>query len=80
VAGEGQRQVVGLDAAAVVGHTDQVGAAPGHLDVDARGAGIDGVLQQLLDDAGRPLHDLAGGDLADERGRQPSDPGHGTSG
>ena len=34
--------------------------------VDARGAGIDGVFHQLLDHAGRPLDDLAGGDLVDQ--------------
>ena len=37
------------------------------VDVDAAGAGIDGVFQQLLDDAGRPFDDLAGGDLVDDQ-------------
>src|SRR5262249_52983574 len=65
VAGEGERQVVRLDAAAVIDHPDEVGAAPLDVDVDAAAAGVDGVFQQLLDDAGRPLDDLAGGDLVD---------------
>ena len=37
------------------------------LDVDACGARIDGVLEQLLDHGRGPLDDLAGGDLADQR-------------
>ena len=69
VADEGQWQVVGVDAAAVVHKTDKVAATLFNIDVDARAAGVDGVLQQFLDDAGRPLDDLAGGDLADERRR-----------
>ena len=38
-------------------------------DVDPRGPGVDGVLHQLLDHAGRPLDHLAGGDLVDQRWR-----------
>ena len=34
--------------------------------VDAGGAGIDGVFHQFLHDAGRPLDDLARGDLVDQ--------------
>src|SRR5262249_13279864 len=73
VAGEGQGQVLGGNAATVVHHLDQIGASPGHLDVDAGAARVEGVLQQLLDDAGRPLHDLARGDLVDEVRRQLAD-------
>src|SRR5262249_43378190 len=76
VAGQGQRQVVRLDAAAVIDHPDEVEAAVADLGVDACGAGVDGVLQQLLEDAGRSLDDLAGGDLADEHGRQLLDAWH----
>ena len=66
VAGEGERQVVGMDAAAVIDDADQLGAALLDLDVDARAAGVDAVFQQLLDDAGGPFDDLAGGDLGDD--------------
>ena len=52
----------------------------GHLDVDAGAARVEGVLQEFLDDAGRPLHDLAGGDLVDEGGRQLLDAGHAAPG
>ncbi len=70
VAGKGQGQIVGLDAAAVVHHLDQVDAALGHLDINALAAGINGVFEQFLDNAGGPLNDLAGGDLVDQGGRQ----------
>ena len=40
---------------------------------DAAGAGVDRVLDQLLDDRGRPLDDLAGGDLVGEVRGQPVD-------
>jgi hypothetical protein len=33
--------------------------------VDVAGPGIQGILDQLLDDGSRPLHDLAGRDLVD---------------
>ena len=69
VAGEGQRQVVGDDAAAVIDDADQLGAALLDLDVDAAAAGIDGVFEQFLDDAGRPFDDFAGGDLVDDERR-----------
>ena len=44
---------------------------------DAAGAGVERVLDQLLDDRGRPLDDFAGGDLVGEVGREPVDAGHG---
>ena len=66
VAGHGQRQLVGRDPAAVVGHADQLDAAGLDRHVDPRGPGVDGVLQQLLDHARRPLDHLAGGDLVDQ--------------
>src|SRR5439155_9093295 len=66
VAGEGEGQILGGDAAAVIGDADQLRAALLDLDVDARAAGIDAVLQQLLEDAGRALDDLAGGDFGDD--------------
>ena len=63
-------------AAAVVDHADQVTPAAGGLDRDHRRAGVDRVVDQLLDDRGRSLDDLAGGDLIDdgcgqERGSRP---------
>src|SRR5262249_49495566 len=66
VAGEGEREVLGGDAAAVIDHADQLGAPLFHLDVDARAARIDAVFEELLEDAGGALDDLAGGDLGDD--------------
>ena len=48
---------------AVVGDADQLASAPLDLDADAGSSGIEGILQQLLDDRSRPVHHLAGGDL-----------------
>jgi hypothetical protein len=62
---DGQFQVVGRHAGAVVDHPDEVAPAAGKVDGDAPGTGIDGVFQQLLDDARGPLDDLAGGDAVD---------------
>ncbi len=63
------------NAAAVVAHPDALPAAILDIDLDAARTGIDAVLQQLLDDGGRPLDDLAGGDLVDQAGWQDLD-GH----
>src|SRR2546426_7684532 len=60
------RQLAGGDAAAVVAHPHQRDAAALDVDLDARRAGIERVLDQLLDDRGRPFDHLAGGDLVDE--------------
>jgi hypothetical protein len=57
-----------MNTAAVIHDLDEVASTSGDFDVDTLAAGIDGVLQQLLDDAGRPLDDFSGGNLIDERG------------
>ena len=67
MARQGQRQVVGGNAAAVIGDTDQAYAAFFELHVDLRGAGVEAVFQQFLEHRGRALHHLAGGDLADQQ-------------
>ena len=66
VAGDRERQLVDFDAAAIVGHADQLAAPLLYRHVDPRRAGVDGVLQQLLQDAGRALDHLARGDLVDD--------------
>ena len=73
VARQGERQVLLGDAAAVVAHPDQAGAARLQLHLDARAAGVDGVLHQLLDHRGGALHHLAGGDLVGETGVEDTD-------
>ena len=52
---------------AVIGHPDQVLAAPLDRQVDPRRLGVDRVLEQLLDHARRPLDDLTRRDLIDDR-------------
>ena len=66
VAGNGERQVLGGHAAAIVAHADQADAALLQVDVHAARAGIERVLDQLLDHGGGPFDDFAGGDLVDE--------------
>ena len=63
VALEGQQGIVAHHAAAVVDDLDELLAAGLDVDPDARGAGIQRVLQQLLDHRGGTLDDLTGGDL-----------------
>ena len=66
----------GLHADAVVLDPDQLLAAVLDGDGDARRLGVDGVLDQLLDDRGRPLDDFAGGDLVGQVVGQLADAAH----
>jgi hypothetical protein len=78
VAAEGERQFVGGDAAAVVFDEDGAHASGGEMDRDPRRAGIERVVDELPDDGGRALDDLAGCDLAHQRiGQRPDGPAHG---
>ena len=61
-----QHQVGFIHADAVVLDPDQALPASSSGDLHPAGAGIDGVLDQLLDHARRPLHHLAGGDAIDQ--------------
>src|SRR5690606_27608131 len=70
VPGQRERQLVRLDARAVVAHADQPGAAVLDLDVDTPCAGVERVLDELLHDGRGPLDHLAGGDLIDELRRE----------
>src|SRR5690606_14850465 len=67
MARKGQRQLVRRHAGSVVAHPDQVEAATGGGDLDAPGAGVERILEKLLDDARRALDHLAGRDLIDDR-------------
>ena len=73
---DGQRQLIARQAVAIVGHQDAGEAAAVGLDFQARSPGVQGVLHQLLDRAGRPLDHLAGGDAVDQLHGQAMD-GHG---
>ncbi len=61
MAAEGDLDVVGGEAAAVVLDAHQLLAAGGEFDGDGGGAGVEGVLHQLLDHRERALDHLAGG-------------------
>ena len=73
---EGEKRVVPAHAAAVVLDSDQGPAAVAELDLDPAGAGVQGVFDKLLDHRGRPLDDLAGGDLVRHPVGQDADSGH----
>ena len=72
---DGQPRILRLHPLAIVVDANQLLAAELDGDGDAPRAGVDGVLDQLLDDGGRPLDDFAGGDLVGEIGWQPMDLG-----
>src|SRR5262249_4214531 len=69
VIGEGELEVVGMNAVAVVHDADKLAAALFDVDVDARRAGVEAVFQKLLDDAGGPLDDFAGSYFGDDASR-----------
>src|SRR6185437_5860685 len=70
-----ERQLLARHAVAVIAHDDQALPAIAQHHLDARGAGIDGVLNQFLDGGCRALDHFAGGDAIDEDWRQLTD-GH----
>ena len=61
----GQLQVVGVHAAAVV--LDQDARQPAHIaaNIDLVRTGVDGVFDKFLDGRSRTFHDLTGGDAVD---------------
>ena len=77
VGGEGEAEVVGVDAASVVDDADEVESAVFEVDIDAGGAGVDTVFEEFLDGAGGPFDHLPGGDLRDDLGGQQLDARHG---
>ena len=62
-----EREIVGVHAEAVVADPDQASPARLDRDVDARRAGVERVLDQLLDRRRRPLDHLARGDAVDQQ-------------
>jgi hypothetical protein len=73
VALHGKRDFLARHAAAVIGDRNQAPPTVAQYDVDARGAGVDGVLHQFLDGGSRALDDFARGDAVDERFGQDTD-------
>jgi len=71
VRGHGKLEFVVGDPAAVIAHADKLGATLLDVDLDAQGAGVKAVLDQLLDHRRGALDDFAGGDLVDQfRGKR----------
>ena len=68
-----QDQLFRGHATAIVRDRDQMLAAFLHAHIDARGSGIDRVLDQFLDRRRRPLDDFARGNAVDEDRRQKTD-------
>ena len=66
VTGQGQRQVIGGNAAAIVTHPEQFHTALLDLHVNAPGTGVQAVFQQFLGHRCRPLDDLARGNLVSQ--------------
>ena len=73
-----QHGIVAHHAAAVVGNLDQLLPARLDLYADARGTGVQRVLQQFLHHRRGTLHDLAGGDLVGDSFGKDVDFAHGT--
>ena len=73
VALDGEREILGAHAAAVVDDADEPPPALLDGDVDARRAGVERVLDELLHGGGRTLDHLAGGDAVDEKGIETAD-------
>ncbi len=67
MARKGQRQFILRNARAIVTDQDATDAATFKANFNAGRAGINGILQKFLEDGRRPLNNLAGGDLANER-------------
>jgi hypothetical protein len=76
VARQRQRQILTPDAISVVGDANQLDPAAGEIDVDLPRAGVEAVLEDLLQRRGRPVDDFAGGDLVDQLIGQRTDRWH----
>ena len=66
VARECQGKVVGVDAAAVVGHADELDAAARQFHADMRRPRVQAVFHDFFECGGGAFHHFAGGDLIDE--------------
>ena len=68
-----ENQLLSAHARAIVGDRDQRLATLLEDNLDARGAGVDRVLDQFLDRSRRALDDLARGDAVDQNRREQAD-------
>ena len=73
MARNGKRKFVCGNTTAIVRHHDAIHSTTFHGDLNPLRAGVDGVLHQLLDDAGWTLHHLACGNLINKLARKKTD-------
>lgn len=76
MAGDGKQHVFGVNAFTVVCNADEFHAATLDIHVDASGEGVDGVFEQLFDDAAGAFDDFPGGDAIDDVSIELLDAGH----
>ena len=67
VPGQGQRQFVLGNAAAVIGDTDQLDAAFLQMHLNGLATGIEAVFEEFLEDGGGSFDHFASGNLADQQ-------------
>ena len=77
IAGDGEQQVVGMNAFAVIDDADQVGTAVHDVDFDAGGKGVDTVIEEFLDRAGGAFDHFSGGNFIDDAGIELMNAGNG---
>jgi hypothetical protein len=77
MAGQGQRQLILGDAAAVVGDADQLDAAFFQMHLDGLAAGVEAVFEQFLEHGGGSFDHFASGNLADQQVGEAGDRRHG---
>jgi hypothetical protein len=70
---ERERHFLRSQTRAIIAHADQTETGSLDIDLDAVRTGIERILVQFLDDRGRALDDLAGGDLINEIRRKDPD-------
>ena len=75
---EGEQRIVAHHAATVVHDADELAAAAFDLDADAGGAGVERVLEQLLDHGRGTVDHFAGGDLVGDLVGEYVDAAHGS--
>src|SRR3546814_3078940 len=61
-----QRQFLGREPGTIITNADQAYPALLQIDIQPRGAGIEGILDQFLDHRGRTFDDLTRRDLVDQ--------------
>src|SRR5262249_39250460 len=72
-----EERVVAEHAAAVVDDADEAASAGFDVDAQVRGAGVQGIFEELFDDGSRPLHHFARRDFVGDLVGENADAAHG---